>query len=69
MRARGLVHRLRGAGEVPHGEQVRAAELIGTLCLATDLGIGFPFEHGLQVTLIAMRLGERLPRCSATTAG
>src|SRR5215211_6827318 len=25
-------------------EQVRAAEVIGALCLATDLGMGFPFE-------------------------
>ena len=41
-------------------EQVRTAELIGTLCLATDLGMGLPFEHGLHETLIAMRLAERL---------
>jgi HD-GYP domain-containing protein (c-di-GMP phosphodiesterase class II) len=44
-----------------HGiERVRTAELIATLCLATDLGMGFPFEHGLQTTLIAMRLADRL---------
>jgi HD-GYP domain-containing protein (c-di-GMP phosphodiesterase class II) len=42
------------------GEQVRAAEVIAALCLATDLGMGLPFEHGLQSTLVAMRLGERL---------
>ncbi len=41
-------------------DEVRTAELIGSLCLATDLGMGFPFEHGLQTTLIAMRLAERL---------
>lgn len=41
-------------------DEVRTAELIGTLCLATDLGLGFPFEHGLQTTLIATRLAERL---------
>jgi len=41
-------------------EGVRTVELIGSLCLATDLGMGFPFEHGLQTTLIAMRLAERL---------
>lgn len=46
--------------EVGHGEQVRAADLIGTLCLATDLGMGFPFEHGLRTTVIAARLAERL---------
>ncbi len=49
----------------PHGagdaaEQLRTAEVIGTLCLATDLGMGFPFEHGLQTTVIAMRLADRL---------
>jgi hypothetical protein len=42
------------------GEQVRAAEVIATLCLATDLGMGLPFEHGLHSTLVAMRLAERL---------
>ena len=42
------------------GEQVRSAELVAALCLATDLGMGFPFEHGLHSTLIAMRLAERL---------
>ena len=47
-------------GESPDEERVRTAELIGALCLATDLGMGFPFEHGLHETLIAMRLAERL---------
>jgi hypothetical protein len=41
-------------------ERVRTAELIGALCLARDLGMGFAFEHGLLETLIAMRLAERL---------
>jgi len=41
-------------------EQLRTAEVIGTLCLATDLGMGFPFEHGLHTTVIAMRLADRL---------
>jgi HD-GYP domain-containing protein (c-di-GMP phosphodiesterase class II) len=44
----------------PDGEQVRSAELVAALCLATDLGMGFPFEHGLHTTLIAMRLADRL---------
>jgi HD-GYP domain-containing protein (c-di-GMP phosphodiesterase class II) len=48
-------------------EQVRAAEVIAALCLATDLGMGFPFEHGLQSTLIAARLADRL-RLDAETA-
>ena len=38
------------------GEQVGSAELVAALCLATDLGMGFPFEHGLHTTLIATRL-------------
>jgi hypothetical protein len=44
----------------PGGERVRAAEVIAALSLATDLGIGVPLEYGLQSTLVAMRLGERL---------
>lgn len=49
-------------------EQVRAAEVIGALCLATDLGMGFPFEHGLQTTLIATRLADRLGLDRATAS-
>jgi HD-GYP domain-containing protein (c-di-GMP phosphodiesterase class II) len=45
--------------ETQRDERVRAAEVIGALSLATDLGMGFPFEHGLQTTLIAMRLADR----------
>jgi HD-GYP domain-containing protein (c-di-GMP phosphodiesterase class II) len=41
-------------------ERVRSAEMIAALCLATDLGMGFPFEHGLHSTLIATRLADRL---------
>jgi len=41
-------------------ESVRTAEVIATLSLATDLGIGVPLEYGLQSTLIAMRLADRL---------
>jgi HD-GYP domain-containing protein (c-di-GMP phosphodiesterase class II) len=41
-------------------ERVRTAELIAALCLATDLGMAFPFEHGLHTTLIAMRLADKL---------
>jgi HD-GYP domain-containing protein (c-di-GMP phosphodiesterase class II) len=44
----------------PGSEPVRAAELIATACLATDLGMGFPFEHGLHGTLMAMRLADLL---------
>jgi HD-GYP domain-containing protein (c-di-GMP phosphodiesterase class II) len=49
-------------------ERVRTAEVVATLCLATDLAIGFPFEHGLHATQIAMRLGERLGIDSQTAS-
>ena len=42
------------------GEEVGSAELVAALCLATELGMGFPFEHGLHSTLIAARLADRL---------
>jgi HD-GYP domain-containing protein (c-di-GMP phosphodiesterase class II) len=41
-------------------DQVRTAEVIAATCLATDLAMGFPFEHGLEATLITMRLCEVL---------
>jgi HD-GYP domain-containing protein (c-di-GMP phosphodiesterase class II) len=44
----------------PEEEPVRAAELIAAACLATDLSMGFPFEHGLHATLMAMRLADLL---------
>lgn len=37
-------------------ERVRTADVVASLCLATDLGMGFPFEHGLSATLTTMRL-------------
>jgi HD-GYP domain-containing protein (c-di-GMP phosphodiesterase class II) len=46
------------AGEESDG--VRLAEVVAALCLATDLGMGFPFEHGLEATLMTMRLTELL---------
>ncbi len=42
------------------GDEVRTAEVIAALCLATDLGMGFPLEHGLHSTLFAMRLCDSL---------
>jgi hypothetical protein len=50
------------------GERVRVAEVMAALSLATDLGIGVPLEHGLQSTLVAMRLGERLGVDSGTAS-
>jgi HD-GYP domain-containing protein (c-di-GMP phosphodiesterase class II) len=41
-------------------ERIRTAELVAAICLASDLAMGFPFEHGFRSTLIAMRLVERL---------
>jgi HD-GYP domain-containing protein (c-di-GMP phosphodiesterase class II) len=37
-------------------DRVRTAEVIAATCLATDLAMGFPFEHGLEATLLTMRL-------------
>lgn len=34
--------------------------MIATVCLATDLGMGFPLEHGFQATLLAMRMCDAL---------
>jgi HD-GYP domain-containing protein (c-di-GMP phosphodiesterase class II)/DNA-binding CsgD family transcriptional regulator len=45
---------------VPDRDTVRAAEIVASLCLATDLGMGFPFEHGFHATLMAMRLADLL---------
>src|SRR6476646_10677956 len=39
-------------------ESIRAAELVGALSLATDLGTGQPLEHALRTAVLAMRLGE-----------
>ena len=41
-------------------EQVRAAEVVAALSLATDLGIGVPLEHGLQSAVFAVRLCDGL---------
>ncbi|MFZ0015579.1 MAG: HD domain-containing phosphohydrolase [Acidimicrobiia bacterium] len=38
--------------------RVRSAEIVASLCLATDLGMGFPLEHGFRATLIATRLAD-----------
>jgi HD-GYP domain-containing protein (c-di-GMP phosphodiesterase class II) len=39
--------------------QVRSGELLAALSLATDLGTGYPLEHGLRTCLVAVRLAER----------
>lgn len=37
---------------------VRAAEVIGAMSIATDLGTGQPLEHALRTAVLAVRLGE-----------
>ncbi|MBA2560505.1 MAG: hypothetical protein H0V07_11595, partial [Propionibacteriales bacterium] len=47
-------------------DEVRASEVASALCLATDLGMGFPLEHGLHSTLVAMRIADHLEVDEAT---
>jgi HD-GYP domain-containing protein (c-di-GMP phosphodiesterase class II) len=48
-----------GAAVLPSGERpIRAAEVVGALSLATDLGTGQPLEHALRTAVLAVRLGE-----------
>ena len=39
-------------------QPIRAAEVVGALSLATDLGTGQPLEHALRAAVLAVRLGE-----------
>ena len=39
-------------------EPIRAAEVVGAMSLATDLGTGQPLEHALRSAVLAVRLGE-----------
>jgi HD-GYP domain-containing protein (c-di-GMP phosphodiesterase class II) len=49
----------RGAAGSPSDEtRVRAAEVVGALSLATDLGTAQPLEHALRTAVLAVRLGE-----------
>jgi DNA-binding CsgD family transcriptional regulator len=41
-------------------QRIRTAEVVAALSLATDLGTGFPLEHSLYSTVVAMRLADRL---------
>src|SRR5918995_365395 len=40
--------------------ELRLAELVTGLSLATDLGRGQPMEHALRTCLLSLRLGEAL---------
>ncbi len=50
----GAVAAVLASGERP----IRAAEVVGALSLATDLGTGQPLEHALRTAVLAVRLGE-----------
>ena len=39
-------------------QPIRAAEVIGALSLATDLGTGQPLEHAMRSAVLAVRIGE-----------
>ena len=39
-------------------EPIRAAQVIGAMSIATDLGTGQPLEHALRSAILAVRLGE-----------
>ncbi len=41
----------------PVERPIRAAEVVGALSLATDLGTGQPLEHALRTAVLAVRLG------------
>ncbi|WP_296667727.1 HD domain-containing phosphohydrolase [Demequina sp.] len=45
---------------------VRAADIAAAMCLATDLGMGFPWGHGLAATLATMRLCDYADADAAT---
>jgi HD-GYP domain-containing protein (c-di-GMP phosphodiesterase class II) len=52
----------------PDDGPVRVAEIIAALSLATDLGMALPLGHGMDSTMIAMRLADRLGVDSETAS-
>src|SRR5712692_5959221 len=44
----------------PGASDIRLAELMAALSIATDLGMGQPMEYALCVCVLAVRLGETL---------
>jgi HD-GYP domain-containing protein (c-di-GMP phosphodiesterase class II) len=42
----------------PPERAIRAAEIVGALSIATDLGTGQPLEHALRTAVLAVQLGE-----------
>ena len=51
---RGAIAAVQPSGERP----IRAAEVVGALSIATDLGTGQPLEHAVRTAVLAVRLGE-----------
>ena len=51
-------HDADGARPAPREDPIRAAEVVGAISLATDLGTGQPLEHALRSAVLAVRLGE-----------
>ena len=49
-----------GSVEADTSSDLRLAEFLAALSLATDLGMGQPLEQALRTCLIALALGERL---------
>jgi len=47
-------------GSTSTSGRVRLAEIVGALSLTTDLATGWPIEHGLRRSLLAVWLGEEL---------
>ncbi len=47
-----------GAAPLASEPPIRAAEVVGALSIATDLGTGQPLEHALRTAVLAVRLGE-----------
>jgi hypothetical protein len=45
---------------IPNSSEVRTAEIIAAISMATDLAVGFPLEQGLRSCVIAARLCDRL---------
>jgi HD-GYP domain-containing protein (c-di-GMP phosphodiesterase class II) len=39
-------------------QPIRAAEVVGALSIATDLGTGQPLEHAMRTAVLSVRLGE-----------
>jgi HD-GYP domain-containing protein (c-di-GMP phosphodiesterase class II) len=47
-----------GTSRQPGKGSIRAAEIVGALALATDLGTGQPLEHSLRTAVLSMHLGQ-----------